>query len=174
MYCTKCGNKNEDGNNFCGYCGAALKSANQNGTPYVEPDVNNQQNQNTNPYYNNQQNGYYNQYPKEPIKRNNSFALAGFIVSCGGIAFGGLAGLVGIILSLIGFHQTNVRNEKGKGFAVAGIIIGCLFVCVTILLIIYMCNASPYELRRFFNDYYYEFDYGTSAVKDLLSTLIVK
>ncbi len=198
MYCTKCGNKNDDSSNFCGYCGAILKSANENGVPYGEPDVNNQQNQDTSSY-NPQQNGYANQnlnYEQQPYynqslnkqyvkfnqnqnknvpaSRYNPMAIAGFITSCGCVLFGGLAGLVGLILSLIGFHQTSVREEKGKGFAVAGIILGCLSVSATILLIIYVVNANPYELRHFFDDYYNEFDYGTSAVKDLFSMIVGK
>ena len=185
MYCTKCGNKNDDSSNFCGYCGAILKGADKNGIPYREPDVNNQQNQNEN-LNNAQKNVYadqninynhpmnYNQNQNTPTSRFNPMAVAGFITSCGCILFGGLAGLVGLILSLIGFHQTSVREEKGKGFAVAGIILGCLSVAVTILLIIYVINASPYELRNFLNDYYDEFNYGTTAVKELFSMIIEK
>lgn len=193
MYCTKCGNKNDDSSNFCGYCGAVLKSVNENGVSYIEPDAYNQQqdissnntqqninaDQNSNygqPNYNQRLNQYgnYNQNQNNPAPRFNPMAIAGFITSCGCVLFGGLAGLVGLILSLVGFHQTIVREEKGKGFAVAGIIIGCLSVAVTILLIIYILNANPYELRSFLNDYYDEFDYGTSAVKDLFSMIVGK
>ena len=187
MYCTKCGNKNDDSSNFCGYCGAVLKSADPNGILYREPDVNNQLTQESGSF-NTQQNGYaeqnynqntnYNRTPNYnqnmPTSRYNPMAIAGFITSCGCILFGGLAGLVGLILSLIGFHQTSVREEKGKGFAIAGIIIGCLSVAVTILLIIYIANADPYELRRFIDDFYYEYDYGTPAVKGLFSIFFGK
>lgn len=185
MYCTKCGNKNDDSSNFCGYCGAILKSADINGIPYREPDVNNQQIQESGSF-NTQQNGYaeqnynqntnYNRTPNYnqnmPTSHYNPMAIAGFITSCGCILFGGLAGFVGLVLSLIGFHLTNVRGEKGKGFAIAGIIIGCLSVAVTILLIIYIANADPYELHRFLDDFYYEYDYGTSAAKGLLSFIV--
>ncbi len=187
MYCTKCGNKNDDSSNFCGYCGAVLKSADPNGILYREPDVNNQLTQESGSF-NTQQNGYaeqnynqntnYNRTPNYnqnmPTSRYNPMAIAGFITSCGCILFGGLAGFVGLVLSLIGFHLTNVRGEKGKGFAIAGIIIGCLSVAVTILLVIYILNANPYELRQFIDEYYDEFNYGTSAVKELFSMIIGK
>lgn len=189
MYCTKCGNKNDDSSNFCGYCGAILKSADPNGIPYREPDVISQQNQETSSF-NAEQNGYaeqnynqntnynrtpnYNQNQNVPASRYNPMAIAGFITTCGCILFGGLAGFIGLVLSLIGFHQTNVRGDKGKGFAIAGIIIGCLSVAVTILLVIYIVNADPYELHRFLDDFYYEYDYGTSAVKELFSIFLGK
>lgn len=189
MYCTKCGNKNDDSSNFCGNCGATLKNAEKNGVNYIEPDKSNQQQQNYSPYnpqqninadqnsnygqpnYNQRLNQNANFNQNRNTSRFNPMAIAGFITSCGCVLFGGLAGFVGLILSLVGFHQTIVREEKGKGFAVAGIIIGCLSVAVTILLIIYILNANPYEFRNFLNDYYDEFDYGTSAVKDLFSML---
>lgn len=174
MYCTKCGNKNDEGSSFCGICGTPLVKENNNvSSLYINPDLNNQYSQNTNNYNNVQQNGYYNQNANP--SRLNSIALAGFITSCGCILFGGLAGLVGLILSLVGFHQTRVRGERGKGFAVAGIVIGCLSVAATILLIIYICNLDSYELRRFLDGYnYYDFDNGSYAAKALISMLTGK
>lgn len=168
MYCTKCGNKNDDSSNFCGVCGASLvKNEANNYQANENIDMNNQNYQNTNPNYSTQQYGYYNQNPNNPESRINAMALAGFITSCGFILFGGLAGLVGLILSLIGFHQTRMRNQRGKGFAVAGIIIGCLTVALTILLFIYISNADPYELRRYL-DHYYDFDSAIFTAKALL------
>lgn len=166
MYCTKCGNKNDDGSSFCGNCGAALINNDINNSAYSGSDMNNQYNsnsQNANTYYNPPQNGYYNQAPNNPSSKINSMALAGFIVSF-------FFGLIGLILSLIGFHQTRVRGERGKGFAIAGIVIGCLSVISTIWLIIFVVTAEPYELHNFYNNYYYYNNgYGTAAVKQLLS-----
>lgn len=168
MYCTKCGNKNDDGSSFCGNCGAALVSNDNNNSAYAASDMNNQYNpnvQNVNTYCNPQQNGYYNQAQNNSYSKMNSMALAGFIVSF-------FFGLVGLILSLIGFHQTRVRGERGKGFAIAGIVIGCLSVISTIWIIIFIVTAEPYELRNYLNDYhyYYDYNYGTAAVKELFST----
>lgn len=175
MYCTKCGNKNDDNSSFCGVCGAPLAKNNQNNLSYVNTNTNNQYNQNINPYYNQSQNSYYNKTPNNSGSKMNAMALAGFITSCGCIFFWGFAGLVGLILSLIGFNQTRERGERGKGFAIAGIIIGCMSIIVTILAVIYIANTSSYELHRIFRDFYYDnydyYDYGTVAVKELFSMI---
>lgn len=164
MYCTKCGNKNDDNSSFCGICGAPLVNVNQNNSSYSNTNMNNQYNQNVNPYYNQSQNGYWNPVQNNSVSKLNAMALAGFIVSF-------FFGLVGLILSIIGFHQTRVRGERGKGFAIAGIVLGCLSVISTIWIIIFICTADTYELRRFLNDFYgmYDYDYGISAAKELLS-----
>lgn len=161
MYCTKCGNQNDDNSSFCGICGVPLVNGNQNNSSYPNGNMNNQYNQNINPYYNQPQNGYYNQAPNNASKIN-SMALAGFIVSF-------FFGFLGLIFSLIGFHQTRVKGERGKGFAIAGIVIGCISVISMIWAIIFIATADPYELRHFYNDYYYDYGYGTAAVKELLS-----
>lgn len=172
MYCTKCGNKNDDNGRFCVVCGTPLANNNQNNSSYVNVNANNQYNQNINPYYNQLQNSYYNQIPNSPDSKMNAMALAGFITSCGFVLFWGFAGLVGLILSLIGFNQTRERGERGKGFAIAGIIIGCMSIIVTILAVIYIANASSYELHRIFRDFYYDYyDHGTAAVKELFSMI---
>lgn len=142
MYCTKCGNKNDESSSFCGFCGAPLVKDNENtSSSYVNPDLNNQY-LNTNNYNNVGQNGYYNQNQNANSSRINSIALAGFITSCGCVFLYGLAGLVGLILSLVGFYQTSVKGERGKGFAIAGIVIGCFSIAATILVIILFCNVD--------------------------------
>ncbi len=170
MFCTKCGSQNDDNSNFCGVCGTPLVKSGQNNSEYSASDINNQYGQNTNTY-SATQSGSFNQYNNSSVPRVNTMALAGFITSCGSIFFWGIAGIVGLILSLIGFHQTGVKNEKGRGFAVAGIIIGCLSIATMILFIIYLFSLSPYELRRMFFDYndYGYYGYGTTAAKALLS-----
>jgi len=62
----------------------------------------------------------------------NKFAISGFVLSF----FGGLA-ILGIILCGVALAQMKKRKLRGKGLAIAGIIIG-VFVCViTTLQIIY-------------------------------------
>ena len=148
MFCSKCGNKNDDNSSFCGACGAPLANNNQNNLSYVNTNTNNQYNQNINPYYNQSQNSYYNKTSNNTGSKMNAMALAGFILSF-------LFGPLGLIFSLIGFHQIRVRGERGMGFAIAGIILGCLSVISLIWMIIFVCTADTYELRRFLNDFYY-------------------
>ena len=67
--------------------------------------------------------------PMQP--RWNSLAIAGFIFSF-------LISLVGLILSIIALNQINKSGgtQKGKGLALAGIIISALSIIATLLLIL--------------------------------------
>lgn len=59
----------------------------------------------------------------------NSLAVAGFVVSLCSllINFAGIVGLVGTILSAIGLAQVKTKG-KGKGMAIAGLIIGIISI----------------------------------------------
>ena len=58
---------------------------------------------------------------------SNGLALAGFIVSLCSliINFGGIVGLVGTVLSGVGLSKV---KSTGKGFAIAGLIIGIISI----------------------------------------------
>ncbi len=60
--------------------------------------------------------------------KTNGLAIAGFVVSLVSllINFAGIVGLTGTILSAVGLSQINSRGEKGKGMAIAGLIIGII------------------------------------------------
>ncbi len=62
----------------------------------------------------------YGQYPYAQAK-TNGLAIAGFVLSF-------FISLVGLVLSIIALNQINKSNgmQKGKGLAIAGIIIGAL------------------------------------------------
>ncbi|WP_144762799.1 DUF4190 domain-containing protein [Curtobacterium sp. 9128] len=59
------------------------------------------------------------QHPAAPIAtdRLNTMAIAGFVV-----AF--VAGLVGVVLSVIALVQIRRTGEHGRGLAIAGIVVG--------------------------------------------------
>jgi hypothetical protein len=59
--------------------------------------------------------------PVAPVQRGtNGLAIAGFVLAI-------VVAPVGFILSIIGAVQAGRRNQKGKGLAVAGIVIGLIF-----------------------------------------------
>lgn len=60
---------------------------------------------------------------------SNGLALSGFIVSLCSliINFGGIVGLVGTVLSGVGLSKVK-STGKGKGFAIAGLIIGIISI----------------------------------------------
>lgn len=99
-FCGKCGKENTAKSNFCPYCGETMVEKQEE----VKVEVVN------------------------PETRTNGLALAGFIVSLGSliISLWGITGIVGTILSIIGLVKTSHGNGKGKGFAIAGLIVGII------------------------------------------------
>ena len=93
----------------------------------------------------NSQQSWYNQFnytppqqdctPCAPSANYNGLSIAGFSLSCAAIIFNfffGLPGIVGLILSIIGLCQCNKRSEKGRGLAIAGIVIGAVLTLLMI------------------------------------------
>jgi hypothetical protein len=80
-------------------------------------------------------------------QKTNSISVVGFI-------FAFFIPLVGIICSTIGVFQASKRNEKGKGLAIAGIIISILngiFQLVFLLILIAAVQNSNITLDSFSN-----------------------
>lgn len=74
----------------------------------------------TNPYAAGDPYGYYPPQPPPQSHRTNGLAVAGFIVSIVGVS------VVGIVLSIIGLRQIKQRGDRGRGFAIAGLVLsGC-------------------------------------------------
>ena len=73
-----------------------------------------------------------------PEKKVNSLALAGFITSIVGLVIA-IGPIVGIILSAIGLSKINKQPDiyKGKGYAIAGLIIGIVLVLGVIVYAIF-------------------------------------
>ena len=62
----------------------------------------------------------------QSTNRTNGLAIAGFIVSF-------FAGVVGLILSIVGLVQIRKTNEGGKGLAIAGITISAVKILFSII-----------------------------------------
>ena len=137
MFCTKCGVQSSNpSQQFCGSCGAQMSSipapAQNWGTPAPAQNWSQQ-------YPNQQQQTGYSNAPKM-----NNFALIGFVLS---VTY--CASTVGFILSIVGLVQINKDpyNQKGKGLAIAGIVLGAIGMIISIL----FGFASAF----FSDDYYY-------------------
>jgi uncharacterized membrane protein YvbJ len=106
MYCSQCGEKNPAGAKFCSSCGAAL----------VQSKV----------------------APAAPApaatktkERTSGFAIAALILGILGIS------LLAIIFGAIGINQTGKDpNLKGRGMAVAGLVLGVLWLIGVVIWII--------------------------------------
>jgi len=65
----------------------------------------------------------------------NTMALVGFILSLSGVATG-ITIIPGIVLSHIGMNQIKRTGESGRGFALAGLIVGYCLLGLSVLAII--------------------------------------
>lgn len=146
--CTNCGSPMDDNAAFCANCGtAAVPAAPAPEMPApdvqpsyqapVQPEPMAQQNTyqtNPAPTYNQNAGGYnqanqnnaYNPYV-QPTQSMNVPGLVGFIFAMLGIllfltGYGIIAGVVGLILSIIGMVQIKKSMQKGRGLALAGLI----------------------------------------------------
>lgn len=61
------------------------------------------------------------------MKEYNKAAMWGLVLSAISIFGVGLAGLIGLILGIVALVQIKHTGEKGKGFAIAAIIIGFIW-----------------------------------------------
>lgn len=77
--------------------------------------------------------GYDGGYPAP--QRYNGVAVAGFILSF-------FIALAGLICSIIGLKQTKERDEKGRGLAIAGIIISALSIVLSLALVVAITSAG--------------------------------
>ncbi len=64
---------------------------------------------------------------QEPKTKWNKLSITGFIFSIVSIFGLGLAGLIGFILGIVSLTQIKHSKEKGRGLAIAAIIIGFIW-----------------------------------------------
>jgi len=61
-------------------------------------------------------------------KKFSGFAIAGFVLS-----FFGITSILGIIFSSIGLSKTKNKKKRGRGLAIAGLVIGIIDLILLIL-----------------------------------------
>ena len=72
-----------------------------------------------------------------PMQKTNGLAIAGFVTALA------CCSPVGIILSAIGLSQINKDpNQKGKGLATAGLIIGVISLVGTVLYYLFVFSSE--------------------------------
>lgn len=59
--------------------------------------------------------------------KNNKNAIIGFLLSAISIFGVGLAGIIGMILGIVALTQIKHTHEKGRGWAIAAIVIGFIW-----------------------------------------------
>lgn len=125
-YCTNCGTKMNETDRFCSNCGADSNTE-------AAPVQNNVVQQN---YSNAQANN--NNVVQGGTKKTNGLAVTSFVCSMVGIVvFGLVMGILAICFGAVGLSRTKYfPEESGKGFAVAGIVVGIIEVIIMILYIV--------------------------------------
>lgn len=61
------------------------------------------------------------------FQKNNKNAIIGFVLSAISIFGVGLAGIIGMIFGIVALTQIKHTHEKGKGWAIAAIVIGLIW-----------------------------------------------
>ena len=128
-FCKNCGSSIEDGAKFCENCGTPIEApvAKPASQPAPQPvQAQPVQSQSTTQYQS-------SQVPEG----TNGFCIAGFICALATVLMG--VGIVpALILSIVGLVQVKKSGQKGKGFAIAGIIIPiAVMVIATMCVILY-------------------------------------
>ena len=78
-------------------------------------------------------------------RKQNAMALTSFILSLVGLIIAGLpCGIVAIVTGIIGLVKFDVTKEKGKGFAIAGLVVGVIDVIAVIVSTIIRLAAITY------------------------------
>ena len=77
-------------------------------------------------------------------KKTNGMAIASLVCSCAGILFLGVPGILGIIFGFVARSQIRKSNgtQGGEGLALAGIIVGCAWIAILILIFIVAATNS--------------------------------
>ena len=119
MFCQRCGKQYPDDSSFCPACGTPNACR---PTAAPQPQVQPQPTP---------------QVIVTPQPQTNSYAIAGFVLSLIGIAFGSIfiLQLLGFLFSILGLSKVKACGGNGKGFAIAGLIISLIDVILGILLL---------------------------------------
>ena len=117
--CNNCGTTIPDGSRACPGCGTMLQNS------YSAPVA---------PVYNNNMYGM-------PVAPMSGLSIAGFVVSLVGlIVFGIIMGPIGLGLSIPGLVQTMKGTKRGKGFAIAGLVISIIDIVFCTIYIFFLSD----------------------------------
>lgn len=165
MFCQNCGNKLDDDSKFCAKCGAKVDTEEAVQAPAPAPQVEKDE------FFNDvpapapvqqqipvQPQPPVQQPPVQPVNqqpvyqppqtaKTNTFAIIGFVLS-----FFYYVSIAGLVFSIIGLKQCNKTQEKGKGLAIAGIVISSVLLFINFIVDIVRIS---YGLGPVFGGYEY-------------------
>ncbi len=120
MKCVNCGKVLKKGTNFCPDCGTRVEE--EVAVENIEEVVTNEEKATVT----NEENIEESKTENNPVvKKTNRMGLAGFIVAlCGLCCWSFVCSVVGLVLSAVAKKNFDANSQKGKGFAIAGLVIG--------------------------------------------------
>lgn len=141
-FCPKCGKEIPDHSAFCPSCGQVIDAAQINKTTSNVPDYGQSGAPHAQSYGQSDYTYGYNQPSYGQGEGTNPMALAGFIVSMCSLVINlfGITALVGLILSIAGYNQIKQGRGRGKGFAIAGIVVGIIDIALAIIAILFLAS----------------------------------
>ena len=150
-FCPNCGSPTNDGAKFCRNCGSVLtpvppKAVQPQPQPVYQQPVQIQPQPQTvviqQPVV--QPTAQSATLPANTKKeKTNGLCSAGFVLSLLGLFLFGITSLFGLIFSVIGLISANKKKQKGKGKAIAGIIMATLMIIAGIALVFVLKTKNP-------------------------------
>lgn len=123
--CDKCGSEVDGSAKFCPNCGAKIEATEKAERVEVVETVVRSNNTNTNSTINSVENGY------------NALAIIGFI-----LAFIPKIWIVSLIISIVALVQISKTKEKGKGLAIAGIVISSSIMLIALCVLLFALGVG--------------------------------
>ena len=118
MKCPSCGAEFTNNETFCTSCGARLDGTNQTPTGIAQ----------------NESTPATSQQPNNVNTKTNGLAIGGFVLSLVAFAIATiLLAPISAILSSVALTQVQKSGEKGKGLAIAGIVISIAGIVIVII-----------------------------------------
>ena len=75
-----------------------------------------------------------------PVTRTNGLAIASLVLGILWLFW--LGSLVGLILGVVALKQIKSRNQRGRGIAIAGVVLGSLALVVLVIALIVPSSGS--------------------------------
>jgi 4-amino-4-deoxy-L-arabinose transferase-like glycosyltransferase len=82
-----------------------------------------------------------------PAARQSGMAIAGFVLSLVALlpcfwVFFQIPGVLGVIFSVIGLRATKRQMRRGRGLAVAGLVVGSIAIAIAVLFTLYVYTSD--------------------------------
>ena len=128
MICKSCGARLYKNAKFCAHCGSKVEEIEESTAISAEEKPETEEILPTN---------ITEELPKTEVVEDRKLsgkAITGFVLSLSGLIIAGIpCGIIGIIFSSIALGDIKRKNFKGKGFAVAGLVVSIVVLALSVI-----------------------------------------